>query len=76
MVLRRPRWHGFLLSRYIWDDQMRNNKKIAEGKSRSAFRYHPITMKWALQRLIKDGESSYEELGKVLGLPSARYLRE
>jgi hypothetical protein len=55
---------------------MRNNKKIAEGKSRSAFRYHPITMKWALQRLIKDGESSYEELGKVLGLPSARYLRE
>ena len=40
-----------------------------------ANRYHPVTLKWALRRLIKDGESSYEELRDVFALPSARYLR-
>ena len=33
-------------------------------------------MKWALRRLIKDGESSYNEIRPILGLPSARHLKE
>ena len=39
-------------------------------------RYHPVTLKWALRQLIKQGESSYTELAEVLALPSVQYLRE
>ena len=53
------------VKRIIWDDQMQNWKKKAEGKSSRAFRYHPVTIKWALRRLIKDGETSYNETRDV-----------
>jgi hypothetical protein len=60
------------VQRYVWDDQMQNNARAAEGKSKRSFRYSVPTLKWALRRLIKDGASSYDELSVVLGLPSAR----
>ena len=35
-----------------------------------------MTLKWALRQLIKNGESSYDELREVLNLPSVRHLRD
>ena len=34
-------------------------------------RYHPVTLKWALRQLIKQGESSYTELAEVYQNPLA-----
>jgi len=63
------------VQRFVWDDQIKNNAKAAAGKPKSTYRFHPVTLKWALRRLIKDGASSYEEMRGVQILPSARYLR-
>jgi hypothetical protein len=63
------------VQRFVWDDQLQNNARIAEGKSKKSFRYSVPTLKWALRRLIKDGDSSYDELSVVLGLPSSSRMR-
>ena len=62
--------------RFIMDDQMRNNQRVAEGRSKHSFRYNPVTLKFAMRLLIKNGQSGYEELRQVLNLPSTRYLRD
>jgi hypothetical protein len=39
-------------------------------------RYHPVTLKFALRLLIKNGAAGYEEVRDVFALPSTRYLQE
>ena len=39
-----------------------------------ARRYHPVTLKFALRLLIKNGASGYEEIREVFPLPCVRYL--
>ena len=44
--------------------------------ARTLPRYHPAALKWALRRLVKDGETSYNELREVIKLPTVRHLQD
>jgi hypothetical protein len=43
---------------HILEDERSNNQAAVKGKSAKAFRFHPLTVKWALMMRMKIGEHS------------------